>query len=76
MNKNNIFSVNLETVFCLFKDVIIDIPQVNPYIVGYIMYFFMKSCAMSAYLNGCNPFNQPGVEIYKKNMFALLGKKM
>ena len=43
--------------------------------LGEIYYFFMKACAMSAYLNGVNPFNQPGVEIYKKNMFHLLGKK-
>lgn len=43
--------------------------------LGYIFYFFMKACAMSAYLLGVNPFNQPGVEVYKKNMFHLLGKE-
>ena len=43
--------------------------------LGYFFYFFMKACAMSAYLNKVNPFNQPGVEVYKKNMFHLLGKK-
>ena len=43
--------------------------------LGYLFYFFMRACAMSAYLLGINPFNQPGVEIYKKNMFHLLGKK-
>ena len=42
--------------------------------LGYLMYFFMRSCAMACYLNEINPFNQPGVEIYKKNMFHLLGK--
>jgi glucose-6-phosphate isomerase len=42
--------------------------------LGYLMYFYMRTCAMSAYLNGVNPFDQPGVEIYKKNMFHLLGK--
>ena len=43
--------------------------------LGYLFYFFMRACAMSAYLLEINPFNQPGVEIYKKNMFHLLGKK-
>ena len=43
--------------------------------LGHLYYFFMKACAMSAYLNGVNPFNQPGVEVYKKNMFHLLGKE-
>lgn len=43
--------------------------------LGHMFYFFMRACAMSAYLLEINPFNQPGVEIYKKNMFHLLGKK-
>ena len=43
--------------------------------LGHFMSFFMNACAMSAYMLGVNPFNQPGVEIYKKNMFHLLGKK-
>ena len=43
--------------------------------LGHLFYFFMRACAMSAYLLEINPFNQPGVEIYKKNMFHLLGKK-
>ena len=42
--------------------------------MGYLIYFFEKACAISGYLLGVNPFNQPGVESYKKNMFALLGK--
>ncbi|PET94175.1 glucose-6-phosphate isomerase, partial [Bacillus cereus] len=41
---------------------------------GYLVYFFEKACAMSGCLLGINPFDQPGVEAYKKNMFALLGK--
>ena len=41
---------------------------------GYLVYFFEKACALSGYLLGVNPFNQPGVEAYKRNMFALLGK--
>ena len=42
--------------------------------LGYLIYFFEKACAISGYVLGVNPFNQPGVEAYKKNMFALLGK--
>ena len=42
--------------------------------LGYAIYFFEKACAISGYILGVNPFNQPGVEAYKKNMFALLGK--
>lgn len=42
--------------------------------IGYLIYFFEKACAVSGYILGINPFNQPGVESYKKNMFALLGK--
>lgn len=54
---------------------IISIPKMDAYHLGYLFYFMMKSCAMSAYLLEVNPFNQPGVEIYKRNMFKLLGKK-
>ena len=42
--------------------------------LGYLLYFYEKACAISGYLLGVNPFDQPGVESYKKNMFALLGK--
>ncbi|MBR2079788.1 MAG: glucose-6-phosphate isomerase, partial [Clostridia bacterium] len=42
--------------------------------LGYLIYFFEKACAVSGYVLGVNPFDQPGVESYKKNMFALLGK--
>ena len=42
--------------------------------LGQLIYFFEKACAISGYLLGVNPFDQPGVESYKKNMFALLGK--
>ena len=54
---------------------IISVDKLGPKELGYIFYFFMRACAMSAYLLDINPFNQPGVEIYKKNMFHLLGKK-
>ena len=52
----------------------INIPEVTPYHLGYTFYFFEKACGVSGYLLGVNPFDQPGVEAYKKNMFALLGK--
>ena len=48
--------------------------EMTPYSFGYMVYFFEKACALSVYLLGVNPFNQPGVEVYKKNMFKLLGK--
>ena len=54
---------------------VITIPCMDAYGLGYLFYFFMRACAMSAYMLDINPFNQPGVEIYKKNMFHLLGKK-
>jgi glucose-6-phosphate isomerase len=53
---------------------IINLPKLDAYSLGYLIYFWEKSCAMSGYLLGVNPFDQPGVEEYKKNMFALLGK--
>ncbi|MBO9130635.1 glucose-6-phosphate isomerase [Bacillus sp. 165] len=55
-------------------NLIVNIPELNEYTFGYLVYFFEKACAMSGYLLGVNPFDQPGVEAYKKNMFALLGK--
>ena len=55
-------------------NIVVTIEQMNEYNLGYLFYFFMRACAMSCYLTGVNPFNQPGVEIYKKNMFHLLGK--
>lgn len=55
-------------------NVIISLEKMDAYHLGGLFYFFMRACAMSAYLLEINPFNQPGVEIYKKNMFHLLGK--
>ena len=52
----------------------IEIPALNEFYLGQLIYFFEKACPISGYLIGINPFNQPGVEAYKKNMFALLGK--
>ncbi len=56
-------------------NLLLTIDKMDEYHFGYLVYFFEIACAMSAYLLGVNPFNQPGVEAYKKNMFALLGKK-
>ena len=54
---------------------VISLSKLDEYNLGYLFYFFMRACAMSAYMLDINPFNQPGVEVYKKNMFHLLGKK-
>lgn len=55
-------------------NLVITLPKLDEYTFGYLVYFFEKACAMSGYLLGVNPFDQPGVEAYKVNMFALLGK--
>lgn len=55
-------------------NLLVKIPSMDAYTLGYTMYFFEIACGVSGYLNGVNPFDQPGVEAYKKNMFALLGK--
>ncbi len=55
-------------------NVVLSVPEMNEEELGYMIYFFEKACAISGYLLGVNPFDQPGVESYKKNMFALLGK--
>ena len=52
----------------------VSVPKLNEYYLGQLIYFFEKACGISGYLLGVNPFNQPGVEAYKKNMFALLNK--
>lgn len=55
-------------------NIVLEIPEINELEIGYMIYFFEKACAISGYILGVNPFDQPGVESYKKNMFALLGK--
>jgi glucose-6-phosphate isomerase len=50
------------------------VPEINEYVIGQLIYFFELACGLSGYLLGVNPFDQPGVEAYKKNMFGLLGK--
>jgi glucose-6-phosphate isomerase len=55
-------------------NILIRIPELNEFYLGQLMYFFQKACAISGYLMNVNPFDQPGVEAYKNNMFALLRK--
>jgi len=55
-------------------NLVVNVPELNEFYFGKLIYFFEKACGISGYLLGVNPFNQPGVEAYKKNMFALLGK--
>jgi glucose-6-phosphate isomerase len=58
----------------LVPNLVLNIPEISPYSFGQLVYFFELACAISGYVLGVNPFDQPGVEAYKKNMFALLGK--
>ncbi len=55
-------------------NVVLEVPEMDAYNFGYLVYFLETACAVSGYTLGVNPFNQPGVESYKRNMFALLGK--
>ena len=55
-------------------NIVLEIPDRSAYSFGYLAYFFEMACGVSGYTLGVNPFNQPGVEAYKSNMFALLGK--
>lgn len=55
-------------------NLILEVEDTTEKTLGYMIYFFEKACAVSGYMLGVNPFDQPGVESYKKNMFALLGK--
>ena len=55
-------------------NLVVSVPDKSEYSLGQMLYFFEFACAISGYILAVNPFNQPGVESYKKNMFALLGK--
>ena len=55
-------------------NIVIESEDMSEKSLGYLIYFFEKACAISGYVLGVNPFDQPGVESYKRNMFALLGK--
>ena len=74
VNKNAFRGTLLAHVDGNVPNIILDVPRLDAYTFGYMVYFFEKACGISAYILGVNPFNQPGVEAYKKNMFALLGK--
>lgn len=56
-------------------NLVINIPKLNAFFTGYLFYFFQKACAISSYLQNINPFDQPGVELYKRNMFSLLNQQ-
>ncbi len=58
----------------LVPSIVINIEKIDAFMFGYLVYFFELACGISGYVLGVNPFDQPGVEAYKKNMFALLGK--
>ena len=68
------------SVYCIIDTVFlttlteIRLPEISEETVGALIYFFEYACGVSGYISGVNPFNQPGVEAYKKNMFRLLGK--
>ena len=74
VNKNAFQGTLLAHVDGEVPNLIIELDELNEYTYGEMVYFFEMSCAMSGHLLGVNPFDQPGVEAYKKNMFALLGK--
>ena len=74
VNKQASKGVVLAHVDGSVPNVIINLPEATPYHLGYLFYFFERAVAISGYMLGINPFDQPGVEAYKKNMFALLEK--
>ena len=55
-------------------NIVVELPVINEFILGQVFYFFMRACGISGYMLGINPFDQPGVEFYKQNMFKLLGR--
>lgn len=74
VNKNAMNGTILAHTDGNVPNLMVKIPEQNEFYLGELMYFFEFACGISGYLLGVNPFNQPGVESYKKNMFALLGK--
>ncbi len=74
INKNAMNGTMLAHTDGDVPNLMIHVPEVNEYHLGELFYFFEFACGVSGYLLGVNPFDQPGVESYKKNMFALLGK--
>ena len=74
INKNAMKGTQLAHTDGNVPNLVIRIPEQNEFYLGELFYFFEYACGISGYILGVNPFNQPGVESYKKNMFALLGK--
>jgi len=74
VNKQAELGTILAHVDGMVPNIVLNIEKIDEYNIGYLLYFFMFSCGICCYMTGVNPFNQPGVESYKKNMFALLGK--
>ncbi len=74
INKQAYQGTKLAHVDGQVPNLVITVPEITPYYFGALVYFFQKACGISGYLMGVNPFDQPGVEAYKSNMFALLGK--
>ena len=74
INENAFKGTALAHVSGGVPNIVLNLKDTSAKSVGYLIYFYEKACAMAGYLLGVNPFNQPGVEAYKKNMFALLGK--
>jgi glucose-6-phosphate isomerase len=74
VNKNAFQGTVLAHVDGGVPNMVVELDELNEYTFGEMVYFFEKACGISGLLMGVNPFNQPGVEAYKKNMFALLGK--
>jgi glucose-6-phosphate isomerase len=74
VNKNAFQGTVLAHVDGQVPNMVVELDELNEYTFGEMVYFFEKACAISGLLMGVNPFDQPGVEAYKKNMFALLGK--
>ena len=74
VNKNAMNGTILAHTDGNVPNLLVKIPRQDEYSLGQLFYFFEFACGVSGYILGVNPFNQPGVESYKKNMFALLGK--
>jgi glucose-6-phosphate isomerase len=74
INKNAMNGTILAHTDGQTPNIMINIPEQNEFYLGQLFYFFEFACGVSGYILGVNPFNQPGVEDYKRNMFALLGK--
>ncbi len=74
VNKNAFKGTLIAHVDGGVPNIVIDLPEISEYSIGHLIYFFELACGISGYVLGVNPFDQPGVEAYKKNMFALLGK--